>query len=193
MRIRAFILCGSASLLAAGLSVVACGGSEATSKPGDDAGAQSADSGNQPAADGSTDAGGDPGTCDTSKDFLADIPDASLADGASTTGACIGCLKTNCENVIQSCQVDCECRGFVGDVLDCYAKEQADFQGCAIQVGLSKGTPSQKVMGIAMTMVACARTSCGSECAVDQVFPEDGGSDSGTHDAGGDAEADAAH
>src|SRR5690349_9969836 len=118
MRIRFFLALASASLVTAGFGIQACGGSS------DSTGAPTTDSGVGEAAaeTGPADTGADVAdaalTCDHEKDFLAEIPDASVADGASTTGICVGCTKANCAAEVAKCAADCSCQGVAGKVLD---------------------------------------------------------------------------
>lgn len=159
MRIRIFLALASASFVAAGFGVEACGGSS-------DSGANDTkDSGvAETAADtGAKDAAGDADSgapCDTTKDFLGLIPDASIADGASSTGVCVGCTKSKCSAEVAACAGDCDCQGIAGTALTCYAKTQ-DPLGCAGQfLGVKK-----KTQDIGLALFGCVQNKCKNECA----------------------------
>ncbi len=190
MRIRAFIVLGFASLAAAGLAVVACGGEEEDPTPGpstEDAGKD----GSTPTADSGSDSGGPTDDCDKSKDFLADIPDAAIADGASSSGICLGCLRSHCNAALELCNADCECRGFVGATVGCVAQGTDSFLNCATAAAAENGAPSESVQGIGLGIYQCANQNCKAECALDDLFPPDAGGSDGGSDAGEDAGGDA--
>lgn len=193
MRIRAFIVLGFASLAAAGLAVVACGGEEEEPTPGPSTEDAGKDSGTT--ADSGGDSGGGPTEdCDKSKDFLADIPDASIADGASSSGICLGCLRSHCNAALDLCNADCECRGFVGATVGCVAQGTDSFLNCATAAAAENGAPSENVQGIGLGIYQCANQNCKGECALDDLFPPDaGGTDDAGEDAGDDDAGDASN
>jgi hypothetical protein len=170
MRIRVLLLVASAGVVAAGSAVQACGGTEGENTPGD-AGVEAApDTGPK---DAGKDTGVDTGPpCDTTKDFTKDIPDASIADGASTTGICVACVNTKCSADVDKCKKDCKCQEIAGDALECYAKSQDVFACAGSFVTVPKAT---RDIGIALFQ--CVAAECPSECAADQFL--DGGTDSG--------------
>lgn len=171
MRMRFVFLGVSACLVAAGF-VEACGGSS-------EDGGSTADAGHEAAAPdtGAKDTGAqdtgpiDSGPpCDTTKYFLADVPDASLADGATTSGICLGCLQAKCNSALESCNKDCNCRDVVSAALDCYTKGGSIFQ-C---VGSSKIKPTQKTQQIGIQIAGCMQSLCNDECAFDSFFADAG-------------------
>lgn len=175
---KAFFLVSS-SLLATVLVVQACGSTEDASSPAD-AGTDAVVTETGPADTGAKDGGSDSQTpCDTSKDFLADVPDADIADGASSSGVCLGCLKNKCKSSLDMCNVDCNCREVVSGALDCYAKG-----GQVIQCVLgSKTQPTMKTQQIGLALFGCMQQSCNDECAVDEFLPD--GGDAGDSGDGG--------
>ncbi|MBX3189229.1 MAG: hypothetical protein KF819_19555 [Labilithrix sp.] len=170
MRIRVLLLVASAGVVAAGGAVQACGGTEGENTPGD-AGVEAA-----PEAapkDSGIDTGIDAGPpCDTTKDFTKDIPDASIADGASTTGICVGCANTKCRSDIEACNKDCKCQEIAGEALECYATSQ-DILGCAG----SFVTVPKATRDIGISLFQCIAAECPTECAADIFL--DGGVDGG--------------
>jgi hypothetical protein len=161
MRIRLFLALASVSFVAVGFGIQACGGSS------DDAPSTTPDA-NVPetaAETGPKDAATDTATdsappCDTKKDFLADIPDASIADGASTTGACVACVKAKCNAEVAKCAGDCICQSVAGNALDCYAKTQ-DILGCAGKLA----TVPKATQTIGIALFSCVQKDCKDECA----------------------------
>ncbi|HSO35092.1 MAG TPA: hypothetical protein VLT33_21340 [Labilithrix sp.] len=160
MRIRLFLALASISFVAAGFGIQACGGSsDDTVQATPDANvAETA------AETGPKDAGGDAADaappCDTKRDFLADIPDASIADGASSTGVCVGCVKSKCNAEVAKCAGDCVCQSVAGNALDCYAKTQ-DILGCAGKLA----TVPKATQTIGIALFSCVQQSCKDECA----------------------------
>ena len=93
--------------------------------------------------------------CDPTADFLKDIPDASIADGATTTGVCLGCAKTKCKTEIADCAKDCACQDIAGKALDCYAKGQAILK-CA---GQFASVPAA-TRNIGLALFGCVNNEC---------------------------------
>lgn len=187
MRVRALIVLGLASLTTAGLVITACGGEEET-PPGSSPEDGGSDSGPGPGADsgGDGDAKVPTEDCDKSKDFLDDVPDASLANGASSSGECVACLRASCKATLDLCNVDCECREFVGETIGCVAEGTAAFTECAT-AAMMNGLPSAEVQGIGLSIYQCATTNCNEACALSDLIPGDAGSgDAGSDDAGSD-------
>ncbi len=160
MRIRLFLALGSVSFVAAGFALQACGGSSSDTAPTVDSGVP------ETAADASVkdssvaDAKDAAPPCDPKKDFLAAIPDASIADGASTTGVCVGCTKAKCKTEVDSCGADCTCQDIAGKALECYAKTQ-DVLGCASKFA----TVPAATRDIGIALFGCINNKCGNECA----------------------------
>jgi hypothetical protein len=102
-------------------------------------------------------------SCDPDADLLTRVEDASIADGASTTGICAACLRERCAEQIASCAEDCPCQGIVGDALQCYLTTQQ----LACLGRLTNYLISQDTRARALTLAGCARSGCGEECAID--------------------------
>lgn len=174
MRARIFLLAFSAASLAAGLSMEACGGESTTTAPPADAGRDvTVDSNPAPVPDtGAPDTG--PG-CDTNADFTTGIPDASIADGASTSGICVSCAKSKCQIALSQCNKLCECQKAARDGLDCYLKTPDIAKCAAAFAGVS-----QQTQGIGFNLFSCIGQQCRQECAVDVLLPDGGdGGDGG--------------
>jgi len=168
MRIRFFLALASVSFVAAGFAIQACGGSsDSTADPAKDSGVAetAAETGPKDATVDTADAAA---PCDPKKDFLADIPDASIADGASTTGICVGCVKAKCSTEVAKCGADCTCQQIAGSTLDCYAKTQ-DIIGCGSK--LLSVPAATRTVGIAL--FTCIQKDCNDECAASS-FPDGG-------------------
>jgi hypothetical protein len=159
MRIRNFMLVASSALVVTALMVQACGGDpEPTPASPVDSGAA------ETAPSETADSGGDAGTstpCDTTSDFLAAIPDASLADGATTSGLCIGCLASKCSAPVDKCGADCNCRAVVADVLDCFS-QGGDLGSCFTS---SVETPSAATQALGLAILSCVSGTCKEACA----------------------------
>lgn len=173
MRIRSFLAALSASALAAGVLVAACGGDTDEAPVVVDSGVEA---GPDVVDAGAPDTGKDAAACDTTGDFTDEIPDAALG-GVSTTGLCTQCIKSNCGATIDACNKDCNCRVFVSDVLQCVQKGKS-VEVCALS---SKVSPTAKTIGIAQGLSPCL-AKCNDPCAVDELAA----------DAGRDAAPDAA-
>lgn len=174
MRTRFFFLAASVTSLAAAAVAQGCGDTESTSSPAADAGADvAADTGAK--KDSGPPGEEDAATCDLSHDFTKDIPDADIADGASTTGICVGCATANCKKFIDECNTNCQCQGLAGQALECYAKT-ANVIGCAGQFANSKVT--KETQTTAFGLFSCLNEACKEECQTEQfndAGPTDGG------------------
>jgi hypothetical protein len=160
MRIRIFLALASVSFVATGFGIQACGGSsDDTSQPTTDSGVKETAAETGPKDTGADTADAAP-ACDPKKDFLADIPDASIADGASTTGICVGCVEGKCKTEVGKCAADCACQGLAGKALSCYATTQ-DILGCAAQFG---AVPAA-TRNIGIALFGCVQQNCATECA----------------------------
>lgn len=161
MRIRLFLSLTSVSFVVAGFGIQACGGSSddttPTPKPDANVAETAAETG---VKDATTDTADAAPSCDPKKDFLGEIPDASIADGASSTGVCVGCVKANCQKEVSNCAADCACQGVAGSALACYAKSQ-DIVMCASS--LLAVPAATRTIGIAL--FSCVQTKCKDECA----------------------------
>lgn len=169
------ILLGAGSLLiGAAFMIQACGDTESGAAA--DAGADVVDSGQKEA---SADTGAPP--CDTSKSVTDDIPDAAIADGASTSGACVQCANLNCSKQLDACNKDCTCQGIAGDALKCFLKNTQDPTACLGP--LFSVDPNTRTIGLGLLL--CIREGCKTECATQSFQPQDdGGTDSGKTDGG---------
>lgn len=179
MRIGYFFLASSASLALVAVGLEACGGDSTEATP-------TADSGSEAAADvvveAAPDAPADAATCDLSADFTTQIPDASIADGASTSGICAGCVKSKCAAQVEKCNKDCNCQGLAADALECFVKNgssQAGLLTCA--AGFASVPTETRNTGIAL--FSCVNGSCAQECATSQFL--DGGTDASDAGDGG--------
>ena len=171
MGARFFLVAGSIGLVAAAFVIQACGETEATTDPAADTGADVAvaDSGQKAAAPGDDDAA----TCDLSADFTKKIPDASIADGASTSGICLQCAQAKCQAQLDDCNTDCPCQELAAEGLDCYLKNASNPLACAASfTGVDDDTQQ-----IGFALIGCINSGCKKECATDSFQPTDAGSD----------------
>jgi hypothetical protein len=159
MRIRIFLALATVSFVAAGIGIQACGGTSDTTADAKDSSVPETAAETGP-KDATTDTADAAPPCDPKKDFLADIPDASIADGASTTGICVGCTKSKCAAEVAKCGADCTCQELAGKALDCYAKTQ-DVFGCA---GKFASVPTA-TRNIGIALFGCIQNQCDDECA----------------------------
>lgn len=178
MRTRLFLLAASVTSLAAAAITQGCGDTSDTTPASTDAGndvTQAPKKDATPPADADDDAA----TCDTSADLTKDIPDADMADGASTTGICMGCAKANCDQYIKQCEKNCECQTVVGKALDCYTKNTDNPFKCA---GGIIGA-SDETQQIGKDLLFCVQGSCQKECPTPDFG--DGGAEGGDGGDGG--------
>lgn len=178
MRTRLFVLAASVTSLAAAAVVQGCGDTEETpaTTSSADASADVTDSGKKDVVTVEEDSS----TCDTSADFTKQIPDASIADGASTTGACVGCAVKNCKKYIDECNQNCECQGLAADALECYATSGGDIVGCLGK--FANASPSKQTQQTGIGLFTCLNGSCKDECQTEALNPDAG-------DAGADADS----
>lgn len=156
MRIRSFMVITSAGLLAASLSILACGG-DSEDSTGDrdsnlvaDGSAEASDAGSDVRAD----------ACDTPTDILATVPDASLADGSTSSGLCMACLDSKCSSVIDKCEQDCNCRAVVSDVLGCFS-QKGDLMSCFTS---TVEQPSAATQALGLSFLSCVSGPCEQAC-----------------------------
>jgi hypothetical protein len=179
MRTRLFVLAASVTSLAAALIAQGCGETEETAVPSTDAGTDVTDSGKKETAPPVEE---DASPCDTSADFTKEIPDAAIADGASTTGLCVGCAQKNCKKYIDDCNANCECQGLAADALECYAKSSGDIVGCLGK--FANSSPSKQTQQTGIGLFTCLNGNCKDECQTEALNP-----DAGDAGDGGDADA----
>lgn len=166
---------GAAALFVACIGAIACAG--------DDEGAVAdvSDGGDAPAREGGAfDAGQPEPACDPNADLLEKVSDASIADGASTTGICLGCARARCSEAIADCTMDCACQSIVSDAIGCYVTTQQIT--CAAKLANVFVKPITRQY--ALSLVGCVRSACAVECVIDGGAPETG------LDAATDADAD---
>jgi len=161
--------------------VEACGGDETENTPVPDAGNDVvADVAKEAAKPVEEDAAG----CDLNADFTKNIPDASIADGASTTGICLACAKAKCAAEIDKCNKDCPCQTIADDALQCFVKNSNKqaidiFTACGKDI---QGTPPG-TQTIALGLGQCVLGNCKTECPAD--LPSDAGKDANDGGDGG--------
>jgi hypothetical protein len=166
MRVRLFLVGVSVSLLAVIGGIEACGGSEDSTPATTDSGPAETSTQDVAKDTSPVDTGADTATCDLSADFTKKIPDASLADGESSTGLCVGCAEAHCKSDIDKCNASCECKGLMDTALVCFAKNGASIQCAGPFINASKDTQN-----IGFGLAGCLQSSCPSECPA----PNDGG------------------
>lgn len=106
--------------------------------------------------------------CDRNADLFARVRDAAIADGASTTGLCLGCAKHACGDAVGGCTRDCPCQSIVGNALECYLTTQQI--GCAGALADIFVTPATRRH--ALELLGCVQQACPVECAVDGGAPD---------------------
>jgi hypothetical protein len=176
MRIRFFLTCVAATCVAAGFGIQACGGTSESGPAADAATERAAEAGPKDSSTGPDVFDARP-PCDPNKDPLKDIPDAAIADGASSTGACLGCATAKCSDEIDDCKKDCSrsvtdlgCQDLAGKALECYAKTQ-DIFTCAGKFA----TVPNPTRGIGIALGTCVGQKCQDECGVKDPDAGDGG------------------
>ncbi len=171
MGARFFLAAGSLGLVATAFVIQACGETEPTNSAPVDSGADViVDSGQSDTAPPSDD---DAATCDLSADFTTQIPDASIADGASTSGICLQCAKAKCKAALDDCNQDCPCQELAAEGLECFLKNSSNPLVCA---GSFSGV-DQNTQQLGFALLGCINSGCKEECATEAFLPSDGGSD----------------
>lgn len=116
--------------------------------------------------------------CDRSADLFAKVRDASIGDGAGTTGLCVACAKARCGESIAKCTANCPCQGIVGRALECYLTTQ--MLGCAGE--LADYLVTSETRSDALRILGCVQSECPVECVIDagtEPDANDGGADAG--------------
>ncbi len=177
MRIRAFLVVAMACSVATGAAIQACGGSSVADPPADSGPPETGPADTGPKDTGAKDVATDTAPpCDPKADILSSIPDASIADGATTTGICLGCVNTKCSKEVNDCKADCPCQKVAKDALQCYLKNIANPLVCAGNFT----TVPQKTQQIGLSLFSCIRNECDNECAASAFDPDAGdGGDGG--------------
>lgn len=156
VRSRFVVVFASVAVCASTLAIDAC-------SSGDVAPASAADAAGDSARDVVVGVDDAEVRCDPDASLLERVADASIADGASTTGICATCLDERCAYELAHCAEDCPCQGIVGDALQCYLTTQA----LACLGRLTSYLVRQDTRARALQLSGCARSSCASECAAD--------------------------
>jgi hypothetical protein len=169
MRARLILVLGSIAFVGVGLVAQAC-----SSSPAVDASDAGADVIEAEAAVV------DAATCDLSANLLDKIPDAEVADGATTTGICIQCTNSKCATQVGACNASCKCQNAAGAGLECYLKDPQNATACIIP--FTSGGVDLKVQAIGIQLLGCINTNCKDSCATAK-FESDGGG--GTTSDGG--------
>lgn len=168
MRIRFVLTVVSAALFGAGFAIQACGSTTNDAVPGAaDAGTDAFEAGIKDTSVPDVLEAAPP--CDPNADILANIMDASIADGGSSVGLCLGCAKSKCSAEINACKMDCACQDLAGTALECFAKTQA----ISCVAGFATVPASTRNIGIALA--GCVNQDCSSECQTAAFL--DGGAD----------------
>lgn len=150
---------GAASAITA-LLIQACG--ETTDNPATpaDAAVEATVADTAPPKEAAPPADPDAG-CNTASNFTDQIPDASIADGASTSGICVGCANAQCKAEVAACNQNCRCQNLMGEALSCYLKNPTNATACA--GGFI--TADQTTQGQGIALLRCLQTKCDDECA----------------------------
>jgi hypothetical protein len=175
MRIRFFLTVVSASLFAVGFVVQACGNTTNDSPTATDSGADVFEA-STPKDTSVPDVADTAPPCDPNKDILSGIMDASIADGASSVGVCLGCASAKCSTEINECKMDCDCQGIAGGALECFAKSMGS-QSATFACVAPFATAPKSAQTIGLALANCVQSSCAVECQTKQFM-----------DAGADAE-----
>lgn len=177
MQARIVLVAAGIGFVATAFVIQACGDTEVVATPSDSGADVALDTGKKDTAPPDEDAD----TCDPSADFTKEIPDAAIADGASTSGLCLQCAHAKCKAQIDECNADCTCQGLAVVGLDCYLKNTSNPLVC---VNKFVGDVDQNTQAIGLALIGCINSECKSDCAT-AVFQDAGA------DAAGDADADA--
>jgi hypothetical protein len=119
----------------------------------------------------------DSATCDLSTDLTTSIPDAAIDDGGTrSTGLCLACVNqpATCKMYVDQCNMNCECKGIAGPVLQCIAAGGA-LTTCGA-MALSVGPDAQQ---IGLGLLTCVQNNCAKEC-IPAALMEGGASDGST-------------
>ena len=171
MRVRFLLVAISVGALGAGFGMQACGGTSDSSTPVD-AGQDVHDSSVKDTFVPDVFDAAPP--CDTNADLTKNIPDASIADGASTSGICVGCLKKACPQTLDKCNKNCTCQNLAAGALTCFVKTQKIACGAPF---LSAGG---ETFAIGKELLGCVSMDCSDECAFSSFNPDGGdGGDGG--------------
>lgn len=167
LRVRLSVVCASALLGGASLVLQACGSGD-----DDDPTARLTETEGGARETGTSGESDPESTCDKGNDLLSKVRDASIGDGASTTGLCGACIRAKCAQAVARCTADCPCHGIVGRSIECFLITQQI--GCAVaEVDYLVTTETR---GYALGLLGCVQSECTAECAIDGGGgPTDGG------------------
>lgn len=157
MRSRFVLLSIFAGLAGAVTGAQGCSADESVTGDGPDASESGARQGDPPIPPETGPA------CDPKGDLFRLVRDASIGDGASTTGVCLGCSKAKCAEAIANCTENCPCQAIVSRAIECYLTTQQI--GCAADLADILVTPTTRKY--ALQVLGCAQSECPVECAVD--------------------------
>jgi hypothetical protein len=124
----------------------------------------------------------DSATCDLSTDLTASIPDAALDEaGTRSTGLCLGCANqtATCKMYIDQCNANCDCKGVVGQVLECIAMGGSQIACGAMAAGISSDAQQ-----IGFALLTCVQNNCADQCTPPSA--KDGGGTDGSNTDGSD-------
>jgi hypothetical protein len=162
---------GAASAISA-LMIQACGDTTDNPVTPADAAVEATATDTSPPKEAAPPADPDAG-CDTAANFTSQIPDASIADGATTSGICVGCANSQCKTEVTACNTNCKCQNLMGEALSCYLKDPSKATTCA--GGFLLADQATQTAGI--NLLRCLQTKCDDECAASAF--QDGGRDGG--------------
>jgi hypothetical protein len=166
MRVRHFVLIVSAGMAGFAFAGQGCGGTSDSGPAGTDASVQdvtAADTTQPPKDTGAPDLG----TPETAPDNCPDadlanpnLPDASLADGATSVGECLSCVESKCQAEVTACNdttTDCSCKQLIYDFLSCVSGGKSIFScGSSLVVGAPQ---------TAQDLGLCVYGNCIKDCA----------------------------
>ena len=178
MRARFFLVVGSVGLITTAAALQACSGD--TEAP---AGPKVVDSGvaDVVVVDSAPEAApvnNDAATCDLSADFSTSIPDASVADGATTSGLCLACAESKCTDAVKACNASCPCQTLAGDAVGCFLTNAGKAQAQLLTIcGASFAGVDSDTQTLGLAIVSCLNSKCPNECATAAFKPQDAGAD----------------
>lgn len=170
MAARVFLFGSGICLVTIALIAQACGGTEEETPSTVDSGADASPDA-RPDAVVAADAAEDALTCDPNADFTTKIADASIADGASSTGLCLACTQSFCKPQLDACNENCSCQGVADEALACYIANSGNAFAC-VSV-LQEADVDEETQSIAIGLISCINTACAEACATAELV--DGG------------------
>jgi hypothetical protein len=173
------IFVGFVFVAGAGALFAACGGSQTTdngSQDGGGAGQKDAIASETSTVDTTPiQTVMDSATCDLSSDLTTSIPDAAIDEaGTMSTGLCLACVNqaSTCKSDIDQCNLNCDCKSVVGDVITCIAKGGSQLACAAMAAGISSDAQT-----IGYALLACVNQNCSKECTPPTATKDGGGAD----------------